>query len=347
MMKRSQPTPILDPAARLLAEAVELGASDLHLEPCPEGLAVRLRVDGRFVDRPPALGDAAERLIGRLKVMAELMVYRSDVPQEGRLPLPNGREGRLALIPTVRGEKATLRFFADDRRFSSIGDLGLEAEHRERLGRLLRRDSGLILVVGPSGSGKTTTLYSALQTIIDERGAFCQLCSIEDPVERHLQGCTQVEVSPVRGLDFAAGLKFLLRQDPEVVMVGEVRDSETARVAVRAAMTGHLVLSTLHCGRAHEARPRLLEMGVPEYAVDLGFVGVVAQRLLRRLCPDCGGSGCGACLDSGYRGRLLVSEVLGGGETEPSPSLVEVGRRRMEAGLTTREEIERVLGGGA
>jgi type II secretory ATPase GspE/PulE/Tfp pilus assembly ATPase PilB-like protein len=336
-----------DSAAELLDEALELGASDLHLDPRPDGLDVRMRVDGRFVDRRPVLGVEAERLIGRLKVMAELMVYRSDVPQEGRLPLPDGREGRLALIPTIRGEKATLRLFADDSRHRHIGDLGLEEEHDRWLTNIVRRDSGLVLVVGPSGSGKTTTLYSALRTIIRDRGRYCQACSIEDPVERHLEGCAQVEVSPARGLDFAAGLKFLLRQDPEVVMVGEVRDGETARIAVRAAMTGHLVLSTLHCGRAREARPRLLEMGVPEYAVDLGFAGAMAQRLLRRLCHDCGGSGCGSCLDTGYRGRLPVSEVLDDCDTEPSPTLLEVGNRLVSAGMTTNEEIERVLGGGA
>jgi type II secretory ATPase GspE/PulE/Tfp pilus assembly ATPase PilB-like protein len=220
----------------------------------------------------------------------------------------------------------------------------LIAEHERWLMNALRRDSGLVLVVGPSGSGKTTTLYASLHEILAERRDSCQVCTIEDPVERHVAGATQVEVDRGRDLDFASGLKFLLRQDPEVVMVGEIRDAETARVAVRAAMTGHLVLSTLHCGRAGESRPRLLEMGVPRYAVDIGLVGVLAQRLVRRTCPDCGGTGCEDCLQTGCRGRCVISEIVERGAVEPSPTMADVGRTLVDQGLVSLAEFSRALG---
>jgi general secretion pathway protein E len=337
----------LDPAATLLERALAERASDLHVDPTPDGARVRLRVDGRFVELESLTPDAGQRLVGRLKVMASLVAYRCDIPQEGRLALPGGHEGRLAVIPTPHGEKATLRLFDPDSRLATLPSLGFGAATLGWLRRALASDHGLLLVVGPSGSGKTTTLYAALADIVASRGEFCHLTTIEDPVERHLPGCTQVQVDPRRDLDFAAGLKFLLRQDPEVVMVGEVRDAETATVAVRAAMTGHLVLSSLHCGRASAARPRLLEMGVERYAVDLALLGVLAQRLLRRRCVACGGSGCAACAGSGYRGRVVVGEVLLAGEDEPERSLPQAAAELVAAGVTTADEVGRVLGGEA
>lgn len=337
--------PTVDHAAALLARASAMNASDLHLDPEGGGLQVRVRVDGRFVDLPAHHGEEAERLIGRLKVLAGLMVYRCDVPQEGRLQMADGREARLAVIPTVNGEKATIRLFSKSGEFTTIASLGLAAEHAQWLANALGRDSGLVLVVGPSGSGKTTTLYASLNEILAERRETCQVCTIEDPVERHVRGATQVEVDRSRNLDFASGLKFLLRQDPEVVMVGEIRDAETARVAVRAAMTGHLVLSTMHCGRACEGRPRLLEMGVPRYAVDIGLLGVLAQRLLRCTCPACGGTGCDACLQTGCRGRSVISEVVDRGTVEPSPTIADVARMLVTRGMVSRGEAERALGG--
>jgi general secretion pathway protein E len=333
----------------LLAQAIRLGASDLHLDPADSGMKVRMRVDGRFIDHDDLPAEAAARLIGRLKVMAGLQVYRSDIPQEGRLELPAGREGRLALIPTIAGEKATLRIFGGGSSLNRLDSLALDPGSLSWLRRQLMADHGLVLVVGPSGSGKTTTLYASLAEIIDQRGEFCHVTTIEDPVERRLPGCVQVQVDPVRELGFAAGLKFLLRQDPEVVMVGEIRDAETARIAVRASMTGHLVLSTMHCGRAAEARPRLLEMGVEPWAVDIALSGVIAQRLLRKLCSDCQGAGCEQCLGTGYRGRMVITEVLDrdAHESDSSWSLQEMARRLADAGQTTRQEVVRVLGGEA
>lgn len=336
-----------DTAVSLLEEAAGLNASDLHLDPVEDGHRVRMRVDGRFVDRPTVTGDHSQRLIGRLKVLAGLMVYRSDIPQEGRLELGDGREGRLAVIPSIRGEKATIRLFSSAGARDSVRSLGFQTEHRRWLERALARESGLVVAAGPSGSGKTTTLYAVIQEIIAHRGDFCQVCTIEDPVERHIPGATQVEVDRSRNLDFSSGLKFLLRQDPEVVMVGEIRDAETARVAVRAAMTGHLVFSTLHCGRAAEGGPRLLEMGVPDYAVNLGLVGVLAQRLLRKPCEACDGGGCETCYGTGFHGRCVVSEVVDRKAPEPSPSLAESAARMVADGLIPASEMERVFGGGA
>jgi type II secretory ATPase GspE/PulE/Tfp pilus assembly ATPase PilB-like protein len=336
--------PVADPARALLERAVELRASDIHLDPAAGGLGIRLRVDGRFVAHGEVEAEEGRRLIGRLKVMAGLMVYRCDVPQEGRVELPGGREARLAIIPTPYGEKATVRLFDPERTLVALGDLAFDAETEAWLRGKLGLDHGLVLVVGPSGSGKTTTLYAALGEIVARRGEFCHVTTIEDPIERRLEGCTQVQVDPLRNLDFAAGLKFLLRQDPEVVMVGEVRDAETARVAVRAAMTGHLVLSTLHCGRAAEARPRLLEMGVEEYAADLALSGVIAQRLVRRVCHACGGSGCGECLESGFRGRVVIAEVLDAGRKRCQRALAAGAAGLVEKRVTTREEVARVLG---
>ncbi len=331
-------------AEELLQEAVRLRASDIHLDPDQDGLQIRLRVDGRFLNQDHLTGEVAERLLGCLKVMAGLMVYRCDIPQEGRLELPGGHDGRLALIPSVGGEKATVRIFDPESDRRTLDDLGLGAASREWLGTRLAADHGLLLVVGPSGSGKTTTLYSCLGELLSRRGDFCQICTIEDPVERKLAGCVQVEVDPVRQLDFAAGLKFLLRQDPEVLLVGEIRDASTARIAVRAAMTGHLVLSGMHCGRASEARPRLLEMGVERWAVDIALGGVVAQRLLRSICTTCSGAGCDRCLNTGYWGRVVVSEVLDPGDEQCREPLPTAAKALVNAGITTAEELDRVFG---
>lgn len=336
-----------NPASELLERAVTLGASDVHLDPTGNGIAVRLRIDGRFCEHQHLDREPGERLIGRLKVMAELQVYRCDIPQEGRIELPAGREGRIAVIPTIVGEKATLRIFDAGSHLQTINDLGFDEQVLAWLRHKLGCDQGLLLVVGPSGSGKTTTLYAAIAEIIGSRGDFSHVVTVEDPVERRIEGVSQVQVDPSRQLDFAAGLRFLLRQDPEVMLVGEIRDAETARIAVRAAMTGHLVLSSLHCGRAAEARSRLLEMGVEEYAVEVALLGTVAQRLLRRRCEACRGEGCDACLASGYRGRLVVSEVLDGSETIPSGTLLEAARQLVAAGLTGEEEVQRVFGGAS
>jgi type II secretory ATPase GspE/PulE/Tfp pilus assembly ATPase PilB-like protein len=334
-------------AEDLLDRASELGASDIHLEPSSGGVRIRVRIDGRFVELSRYPMPEAGRLVGRLKVLAGLMVYRSDVPQEGRIVRDDGREARMCVIPSVAGESVTIRVF-DASIGGTLGELGMPDSVLTRLRAALVRGHGLVVVSGPSGSGKTTTLYACLAEILRERGEFCHVTSIEDPVERQLAGVVQVQVDPIRQLGFAEGLKFLLRQDPEVVMVGEVRDAETAAIAVRAGMTGHLVLTTLHCGRAADTRARLLEMGVERYAVDLALSGTVAQRLLRRTCEACAGSGCVACFASGFSGRVAVAEwsdgTESGGTAARLPTLIEAARVRVEQGLTTTSEVTRVLG---
>ncbi len=325
----------------LLRRALDLGASDIHLDPVSEGISLRMRIDGHFTKREQIESREAERLIGRLKVLADLMVYRSDIPQEGRIELPNGDDARVAMIPSSRGEKATIRIFNSGLRIDTIDDLGLSDANSAWLHQSIQKDHGLVLIVGPSGSGKTSTLYAAMREIASTRGDFCQLASIEDPVEQDIDSCTQIQVDPIRNMDFASGLKYLLRQDPEVIMVGEIRDAETAHIAVRAAMTGHLVLSSLHCGEASEARPRLLEMGVEEYAVNIALAGVMAQRLIRRVCSTCDAAGCPACLDSGYHGRMAVSEIAGQSEK----TMLDEARCKVVKRLTTELEVKRVFGG--
>ncbi len=332
-------------AENLLERAVKLRASDIHLDPGTENFRLRLRVDGRFVEEPPVNRGSGQQLMGRLKVLASLMVYRSDVPQEGRIPLPGAHEGRLAILPTPLGEKATIRLFDPESRLAGLEDLGLDPATRSWLDARICAPDGLALVVGPSGSGKTTTLYAAASEILKRRGDFCQVVTVEDPVERRLDGAVQVQVDPIRDLDFGAALKFLLRQDPEVIVIGEIRDAQTAQIAVRAAMTGHLVLSSLHCGRAAEARPRLLEMGVEPYALDLALAGALSQRLVRLVCTACTGSGCGACLKCGYRGRTVVAETLDAGHASPARSLHDCARALVASGKTTEAEVLRVLGG--
>lgn len=334
-------------ADALLERALALRASDVHIDPGTDGFRVRLRVDGRFVEEPRLDRASGVQLLGRLKVLSALMVYRSDVPQEGRLPLPGDHEARFAVIPTPLGEKATLRLFDAEARLAGLSDLGFDDGVSVWLKDRLARPSGLLLAVGPSGSGKTTTLYAAVAEILARRGSFCQVVTVEDPVERRIEGAVQVQVDPIRDLDFAAALKFLLRQDPEVILIGEIRDADTARTAVRAAMTGHLVLSSLHCGHALEARPRLLEMGVEPWAVDLALCGVVAQRLLRLLCRGCAGEGCEHCLSTGFRGRTAVAEVLDPRQPEPVKALAEAARDLVSRGATTQDEVRRVLGGDA
>jgi type II secretory ATPase GspE/PulE/Tfp pilus assembly ATPase PilB-like protein len=280
-------------------------------------------------------------VVQRLKVLARLMTYRTDVPQEGRLD-PSGLGGaapslggaRVSVMPTVHGEKVVVRFFFARRGADGAGvagppvrldELGLRPDDHAALTGLFARPEGLLLLTGPAGSGKTTTLYACLRHLaLGARGAR-QIVSIEDPVENVQEGVTQVEINPAAGLDFAAALRALLRQDPEVVMVGEVRDRETAAIAVQAALTGHLILSTVHAASAPEVLLRLADLGVEPSLIAGVVTGVLAQRLVRRLCLECRtatanpeepyragprSAGCLACRGTGYRGRILVAELL-------------------------------------
>ena len=362
----------------VLAAAAAGGASDAHFEPVEAGLAVRLRLDGVLQDAAAIPAELSAPVVARLKVLAGLATYRTDVPQDGRIGGEHfsraGTEARLSTYPTVRGEKAVVRFFLRRAADFRLDALALGDDVAAALRSALAAREGLVALTGPAGSGKTTTIYAALSHLVEAESARRQVVTIEDPVECLLPGVTQTETDPPAGLAFANCLRSILRQDPEVIMVGEVRDAETAKLAAEAALTGHLVITTVHAGTAAGVLVRLVEMGV-EPAVVAGVLKLaVAQRLLRRLCPACRrkgpgdmwtAPGCDECLGTGYRGRLPAAEfltmgpalraALAGGadltelhriarESGMVP-LAERGRRLASEGLTDPAELSRVLTG--
>jgi type IV pilus assembly protein PilB len=319
----------------LLAEAVARRASDIHIEPYADALRVRLRVDGVLCEVAPPPAALAGAITNRVKVMAQLDIAERRLPQDGRLRLrlSDGADAdvRVSVLPTLFGETVVLRILDGARRERRLEAVGLDAEALALLRAALARPHGLILATGPTGSGKTTTLYAALAALDT---ATVNVCTVEDPVEVHMPGINQVQARDDVGLTFATALRALLRQDPDVIMVGEIRDLETADIAVKAALTGHLVLSTLHTNDAASAITRLLDMGIPPFLVAGSLVLVVAQRLVRVVCARCGrdspmavdvlhaagwrdapftarrGDGCLECGGTGYRGRVAVHELM-------------------------------------
>ena len=270
---------------RTLAEARAAGASDVHLQPTAEGLELAWRIDGVLhqVARLPA--KLAPNIVARLKVLADLLTYRTDVPQEGRIKAaPGGVEMRVSTFPTLFGEKAVVPHVRAPGRFLRLDDLGLPVAIRDELSRGLDETSGAIVLSGPAGSGKTTTIYACLRELSGRSRGERSLASLEDPIEAVVPGVAQAQVNPAAGLTLESGLKSLLRQDPEVIAIGEIRDKATAEVALQAALTGHLILTTFHAGSACEVIGRLLDMGIEPYVVRSGLRAVVAQRLVRRLC---------------------------------------------------------------
>lgn len=320
----------------LIDQALEVGASDIHIEPTASELIIRLRVDGvlREVLRPPLALHPA--IVSRIKIMAALDIAERRLPQDGRAFVKDGQRNvdlRVSTLPTIYGEKVAIRVFDRGQTLLQLEELGFGSDALMRIADLIARPYGLVLVTGPTGSGKTTTLMAALRRLSSPEK---NIVTIEDPVEYELPGVNQVQVNERAGLTFAAGLRAILRQDPDVIMVGEVRDGETAEVAVRSALTGHLVLSTVHTNDAAATVGRLIDMGVQPFLLSSALNGVVAQRLARRLCPDCREAydlptdaperaalglgdaplrfwrprGCPRCGETGYRGRVAIAEVL-------------------------------------
>ena len=264
---------------RVLAEAQANGASDVHFQPGGEAMELRWRLDG--VLHPIALLPAkvAPNIVARLKVLAELLTYRTDVPQEGRIrKVPGEVEMRLSTFPTLFGEKAVVRMFAGPGRFLRLNDLGLPASVRDELSHVLNETSGAIVLSGPAGSGKTTTIYACLRELAARSRSERSLATLEDPIEAVVPGVAQAQVNLAAGLTLESGLKSLLRQDPEVIAIGEIRDKATAEIALQAALTGHLILTTFHAGSACEVIGRFLDMGIEPYVVRSGLRAVVAQR---------------------------------------------------------------------
>jgi len=332
LRRASEAPPIVALVDLVVTRAVELGASDVHIEPMGQVLRVRVRVDGELRPMLELPADARAPVVSRIKIMAGLDIAVKRQPQDGRgLLHACGRDMglRVSTLPTETGEKVVLRLLDPRNAGLRMEELGLGGTTRERLDRLLRRRHGVLLVTGPTGSGKTTTLYAALAGFDRER---LNVVTLEDPVEYRLQGVTQVQVHKRAGLGFATALRSVLRQDPDVVMVGEMRDRETAEVAMAAALTGHFVLSTLHTNDAAGAVTRLLDLGAPAYLSAAGLAGVLAQRLARRLCRYCRAErtpepgllesiganasagfravGCARCGGTGYSGRIAVAELL-------------------------------------
>ena len=341
----------------LIRQAEKAGASDIHLWREEAGLRVSFRLDGVMTPGTPIAGEAADRVFGRIKYLAKLKTYEDSMPQDGRIgrgDIGTAHDIRVATYPTISGEKIVLRLFTEAAA-KPLEDLGLPEAARLELERCLRRPSGLILLTGPSGSGKTTTIYACLSHLSRLGGR--HVITVEDPAERVIPGIMQTEISEARGLTFAVAARHLLRQDPQVLVIGEIRDEETAGIVVRAAMTGHLVISTLHAGSCQGVLDRLLVMCPDRYAAVSALSMVLNQRLVRRVCPGCAGRGCGACLETGYRGRMPVAEWRrvdealaarlrqeGTPALQPEVALGESVAALVRAGLTTQAELERVLG---
>jgi type II secretory ATPase GspE/PulE/Tfp pilus assembly ATPase PilB-like protein len=313
----------------LLAAARAAGASDVHLHPTASGLVVQWRIDG-VLQRIGEFsrGQAADAVV-RLKVLAELLTYRTDVPQEGRIrtesDVADGVEMRVSTFPTLHGERAVVRMFAAESQFLYLDDLGLPGEIGGALARLTNETSGAVLLTGPAGSGKTTTAYACLREVVRSSRGQRSIVTLEDPIEVAVEGVSQSQAAPAAGFTLAAGLRSLMRQDPEVILVGEIRDAETVATVFQAALTGHLVFSTLHAGSAAGALSRLSDMRIEPYVLTSGLRAVLNQRLVRRLCACAVAGddkmglpvaasrqalGCDACRNTGYRGRLALAEML-------------------------------------
>ncbi len=344
--------------ARLFQRAHATGASDLHIQPLPDGDAqVSLRQDGvlRPIERLPA--DYASLVIGRIKFLAKLKTFEHALPQDGRISQADAgvdQELRVSTYPTVAGEKVVIRFFTEQR-IHQLDQLGLDLSVLQKLQTFLASGQRLLLLTGPSGSGKTTTIYSCLKqiTATDSR----HVITIEDPVEQVIDGIMQTEVNEARGLDFPKSLRHLLRQDPEVIVIGEIRDDETAGIAVRACLTGHQVIATLHAGSCQGVLDRLRLMVDDPYALATVVGLVVNQRLLRRQCETCQGRGCATCSQTGYSGRVPIAETLTLSDADrqewqhgrpiqaqPEPTLRQSAQRLIDLGITDTKEVTRILG---
>ncbi len=314
LLETSDDAPIIRLLNALLSQAAREGASDIHIEAYERHSSVRFRVDGelREVAQPHRALHAA--LISRLKIMAELDIAEKRLPQDGRISLRLGQRAidiRVSTLPNAHGERAVLRLLDKTSNRISLQDIGMTGDTLQRWQNMLRQPHGILLVTGPTGSGKTTTLYAALQQLHTQE---VNILTVEDPIEYELPGIGQTQVNPRIELDFARALRAILRQDPDVIMIGEIRDHETAQIAIQASLTGHLVLATLHTNDAPSAVTRLIDMGVEPFLLSSSLLGVMAQRLVRRLCPACHGAGCERCHHTGHQGRMGIFELMAASE---------------------------------
>jgi type II secretory ATPase GspE/PulE/Tfp pilus assembly ATPase PilB-like protein len=341
----------------LIHQAERAMASDIHLQMQNGGAVVSFRLDGLMTPATKFSADIAERVFGRIKFLARLKTYQESMPQDGRIDQRSAHarsDIRVATYPTVTGEKIVLRLF-NPAAARGIAELEFPGDAAAELAKFLRQPSGMLLLTGPAGSGKTTTIYACLRSLA-ESGAR-HIITIEDPVEQIVPGVMQTEVSEERGLDFARAARHLLRQDPQAFVIGEIRDEETANIAVRAALTGHLVISTLHAGSCKGVLERLLVLCADRSAIAAAVDLVLNQRLMRKLCRQCLGTGCGACLQTGYQHRAPLVEwlrITDAGRAQirahqleslaPQHTLEECARALLQKGVTNEPERERAFG---
>jgi type II secretory ATPase GspE/PulE/Tfp pilus assembly ATPase PilB-like protein len=361
----------------LLRQAVESSASDVHFEPTSSNLAIKFRLDGVLnpVENLPIA--MADNVVARLKVLGGLLTYRNDIPQEGRLELNGIASGkvtdvRLAVFPTLYGQRAVVRMFYRQENLLELNQLGFSPAVEAQLKVVAAQNQGVLLLTGPAGSGKSTTLAAILRHILQTTPGK-SIVTLEDPVEIRIDGITQTPITPHGQMTFPIALRSLLRQDPQVLMIGEIRDAETARIAIEAGLTGHMLMSTMHSGTPAGALLRLLEMGIEPYQVTSSIAAVVNQRLVRRLCEKCKKkdnsgqvqpTGCEACLGTGFKGRLLIAEmiqldsnlrkaILAKADSDELErllhekghvSILRDGHRLVESGLTTEAELAKACG---
>lgn len=358
-------SPIVQLLNLILTEAIQQGASDIHFEPFENGMRVRYRIDGVLQNRHAPAPEYQVQLITRVKVMAKLDIAEHRLPQDGRIKLRMGRreiDFRVSTVPVAGGERIVMRILDKGNILLGLDTIGMLPQALDQFERLINLPEGIVLVTGPTGSGKTTTLYSAICDLTNDE---INIMTIEDPVEYNLKGIAQIGVQPKIKLDFATGLRHILRQDPDVIMIGEIRDKETAEIAIQAALTGHLVLSTLHTNDAPSAITRLVDMGIEPYLLSSCIVGVLAQRLVRRICPECKetylpttrelqslgltlqdlaqgvlyrSKGCPHCFGSGFKGRCGVYELMNvnhviNQQIVRSPDAVEMRKTALQQGM--------------
>jgi len=383
VMSDTVDAPVVRLVNGILMEALKERATDIHVEPYEDRVVVRYRIDGVLQDKYSLSKGHQAPVTSRIKVMANMDIAERFVPQDGRIGISLGErvvDIRVSALPTQHGERLVLRLLDKAHGLLTLEDLGMKADERERLEQLIRRPNGMILFTGPTGSGKSTSLYAILQALARPE---VNIITVEDPIEYDLPGVGQVQVNEKAGLTFANSLRSILRQDPDIIMIGEMRDFDTAHIGIQSSLTGHLVLSTLHTNDSITAVTRLTDMGVEPYLVAGSLIGVVAQRLVRRVCPHCAeevptsgvvlkngiekayrGRGCKECNYTGYKGRFGlyeqfdVTSEIAAAVAENAPltelrrlakqtefrTLLELGLRAVSAGETTPEEMLRVVG---
>ena len=368
-------SPVIRLLNMIIAEAIQQGASDIHFEPLENEMVIRYRIDGvlQFRHSPPP--DMQKQLVTRVKVMAKLDIAEHRLPQDGRIKLNMGGrqiDFRVSTVPIVHGERIVLRILDNSNIVLGLDKIGMGKSTLTHLRKYLHQNQGIILVTGPTGSGKTTTLYSAISEVHSEE---VNVMTIEDPVEYKLSGIAQIGVNPKIQLSFSTGLRHILRQDPDVIMIGEIRDKETAEIAIQSSLTGHLVLSTLHTNDAPSALTRLVDMGIESYLLSSSVLAVLAQRLVRRICEDCKqeyepsdkelfelglkrkalkkgvlfkGEGCKNCFGSGYRGRSGIYELMPvchniKAQLLRSADATQLQKVAVEAGMSTLRDAGAIL----